>query len=104
MLEKTDRLFLVPAEFDWLDVGSWAELLDMLPTDENGNSIDGESAVIDTRGSLLSAPGKLVAAIGIENLIVVDTEQALLVLPRSRAQDVKKIVEMLRRTGKTGYL
>jgi len=104
VLEKTDRLYLVPAGFDWLDVGSWAELLDMLPSDENGNSIDGESAVIDTTGSLLSAPGKLIAAIGVEDLIVIDTDQALLVLPRSRAQDVKKIVEMLRRTGKTGYL
>jgi mannose-1-phosphate guanylyltransferase len=104
VLERTDRLYLVPGTFDWLDVGSWAELLEMLPGDENGNSIDGESAVIDTRGSLLSAPGKLVAAIGIEDLIVIDTDQALLVLPRSRAQDVKKIVELLRRTGKTGYL
>jgi len=104
VLERTDRLYLVPGTFDWLDVGSWAELLEMLPGDENGNSIDGESAVIDTHGSLLSAPGKLVAAIGIEDLIVIDTAQALLVLPRSRAQDVKKIVEMLRRTGKTGYL
>ena len=104
VLERTDRLYLVPAGFDWLDVGSWAELLDMLPSDENGNSIDGESAVIDVRGSLLSAPGKLVAAIGVEDLIVVDTDQALLVLPRSRAQDVKKIVEMLRRSGRTGYL
>ncbi|HEY8811539.1 MAG TPA: sugar phosphate nucleotidyltransferase, partial [Candidatus Dormibacteraeota bacterium] len=104
VLERTDRLYLVPGTFDWLDVGSWAELLEMLPGDENGNSIDGESAVIDTRGSLLSAPGKLVAAIGIEDMIVIDTAQALLVLPRSRAQDVKKIVEMLRRSGKTGYL
>jgi mannose-1-phosphate guanylyltransferase len=104
VLERTDRLRLVPGTFDWLDVGSWAELLEMLPGDENGNSIDGESAVIDTTGSLLSAPGKLVAAIGIEDLIVIDTDQALLVLPRSRAQDVKKIVEMLRRTGRTGYL
>jgi mannose-1-phosphate guanylyltransferase len=104
VLEKTDRLFLVPADFDWLDVGSWSELLEMLPTDENGNSIEGESAVIDTKGSLISAPGKLVAAIGVEDLIVVDTDQALLILPRSRSQDVKRIVEMLRRTGKTTYL
>jgi mannose-1-phosphate guanylyltransferase len=104
VLERTDRLYLVPAAFDWLDVGSWAELLDMLPSDENGNSIDGEHAVIDTHGSLLSAPGKLVAAIGIEDLIVIDTDQALLVLPRSRAQDVKKIVEMLRSSGRQGYL
>ena len=104
VLERTDRLFLVAATFDWVDVGSWADLLEMLPSDENGNSIDGESAVIDTRGSLISAPGKLVAAIGIEDMIVIDTDQALLILPRSRAQDVKKIVEMLRSTGKHDYL
>jgi len=104
VMEKTDRLLLVPATFEWLDVGSWAELLEVRPTDGEGNSIDGESALIDTEGSLISAPGKLVAAIGLRNMIVIDTEQALLILPRSRAQDVKKIVELLRKSGKTGYL
>jgi mannose-1-phosphate guanylyltransferase len=88
VMEKTDRLLLVPATFEWLDVGSWAELLEVRPT----------------QGSLISAPGKLVAAIGLRDMIVVDTEQAILILPRSRAQDVKKIVEMLRKSGKHGYL
>ena len=60
--------------------------------------------MVATRCAPPSAPCKLVAAIGVEDMIVIDTDQALLVLPRSRAQDVKKIVEMLRRTGKTGYL
>jgi mannose-1-phosphate guanylyltransferase len=104
VMEKTDRLLLVPASFEWLDVGSWAELLDVRPTDGDGNSVDGESALIDTQGSLISAPGKLVAAIGLRDMIVIDTEQALLILPRSRAQEVKKIVEMLRKSGKHGYL
>ena len=104
VMEKTDRLLLVPATFEWLDVGSWAELLEVRPTDDDGNSIDGESTLIDTQGSLISAPGKLVAAIGLRDMIVVDTEQAILILPRSRAQDVKKIVELLRKSGKTGYL
>ncbi|TMC15359.1 MAG: mannose-1-phosphate guanylyltransferase/mannose-6-phosphate isomerase, partial [Chloroflexi bacterium] len=93
VMEKTDRLLLVPATFEWLDVGSWAELLEVRPTDDDG-----------TQGSLISAPGKLVAAIGLRDMIVVDTEQAILILPRSRAQDVKKIVELLRKSGKTGYL
>src|SRR6202048_5039918 len=67
VLERTDRLYLVPGTFDWLDVGSWAELLEMLPGDENGNSIDGGSAGLDTPRSPFSAPGKLVAAIGVED-------------------------------------
>ncbi|GAC1656098.1 MAG: mannose-1-phosphate guanylyltransferase [Candidatus Dormibacteraceae bacterium] len=104
VMERTDRLLLVPAAFEWLDVGSWADLHDILPNDADGNSIQGEAALIDTHGSLISAPGKVVAAIGLEDMIVVDTEQALLILPKARAQDVKRIVEMLRRAGQTRYL
>jgi len=104
VMEKTDRLLLVPASFDWLDVGSWAELHEIRSADPDGNSIDGESALIDTHGSLISAPGKLVAAIGVEDMIVVVTDQALLILPKSRAQDVKKIVQMLSKSGRAKYL
>jgi mannose-1-phosphate guanylyltransferase len=104
VMERTRRLLLVPAEFGWVDVGSWSELHELLPNDEHGNTVHGEAALIDTRGSLISAPGKVVAAIGVEDLIVVDTEQALLVLPKSRAQDVKQIVALLKASGKTRYL
>lgn len=104
VLEKSQNLLLVPADFDWLDVGSWSELHDLMQADELGNTVHGEQALIDTRGSLLSAPGKVVAAIGVEDLIVVDTEHALLVLPKSRAQEVKRLVQLLKESGKTRYL
>jgi mannose-1-phosphate guanylyltransferase len=104
VLEKTDRLLLVPATFDWSDIGSWSELGDRVHADDRGNSVEGEAVLVDTRGSLILGDRRLIAAIGLEDIIIVDTEDALLVVPRSRAQDVRKVVEALKRARKTSYL
>ena len=104
VMEKTDRLLLVPADFDWADIGNWSELGDRVRADDRGNSVEGESILVDTRGSLILGDRRLVAAIGLEDMIIIDTEDAILVCPRSRAQDVKKVVEALRRARKTRYL
>jgi mannose-1-phosphate guanylyltransferase/mannose-6-phosphate isomerase len=104
VMEKTDRLLLVPADFDWADIGNWAELGDRVQSDAHGNSVEGESILVDTRGSLILGTRRLVAAIGLDDMIIVDTDDALLVCPRSRAQDVRKVVEALRRARKTRYL
>jgi mannose-1-phosphate guanylyltransferase len=104
VMEKTRRLLLVPAAFDWVDVGSWSELADLLQADEEGNVIEGRAVLIDTKDAFISAPDKLVAVIGLSELVVVDTEDALLICPKSRAQDVKKVVEALGRLGQTDYL
>jgi mannose-1-phosphate guanylyltransferase len=97
VMEKTSRLLLVEAGFGWVDVGSWSELADLLHQDDDGNVVDGESVLIGTTNSFISVPDKLVAVIGMSDLVVVDTEDALLVCPKSRAQDVKKVVDILRR-------
>jgi mannose-1-phosphate guanylyltransferase len=104
VLEKTDRLLLIPAEFDWADIGNWAELGDRVSADVRGNSVEGEAVLVDTNRSLVFGDRRLVAAIGLEDMIIVDTEDALLVCPRSRAQDVRKVVEALKRARKTRYL
>jgi len=104
VMEKTDRLLLVPAGFDWADIGNWAELGDRVHADKRGNSVDGEAVLIDTTGSLVFGDRRLVAAIGLEDMIIVDTEDALLVCPRSRAQDVRRVVDALKRSRKTRYL
>jgi mannose-1-phosphate guanylyltransferase/mannose-6-phosphate isomerase len=104
IMEKTDRLLLVPADFEWADIGNWADLRDRVRADVSGNSVEGESILVDTTGSLILGGRRLVAAIGLDDMIIIDTDDALLVCPRSRAQDVRKVVEALRRAGKTGYL
>ena len=104
VMERTDRLLLVPASFEWADVGSWADLHAMSRHDGRGNVVAGEHVLIDTDSSLFYAPGKLVAAIGVSELVVVDSPDVLLVMPRSRTQDVKKVVEKLGRAGKFEYL
>jgi mannose-1-phosphate guanylyltransferase/mannose-6-phosphate isomerase len=104
VMEKTDRLLLVPADFEWADIGNWAELGDRVRADAHGNSVEGSSILVDTSGSLIFGARRLVAAIGLHDMIIVDTEDALLVCPRSRAQDVRKVVDALRRARKTSYL
>jgi len=104
VMEKTSRLLLVPGDFEWADIGNWAELGDRVRADVHGNSVEGQSILVDTTGSLILGSRRLVAAIGLDDMIIVDTEDALLVCPRSRAQDVRKVVDALRRAGKTGYL
>ena len=104
VMEKTDRLLLVPGDFEWADIGNWSELGDRVRPDPRGNSVEGEVVLVDTHGSLVLGDRRLVAAIGLEDMIIVDTEDALLVCPRSRAQDVKKVVDALRRARKTRYL
>jgi mannose-1-phosphate guanylyltransferase len=104
VMEKTDRLLLVPGEFDWADIGNWAELGDRVHADARGNSVEGEALLVDTTGSLVFGDRRLIATIGLEDMIIVDTEDALLVCPRDRAQDVRKVVEALKRAHKTRYL
>ncbi|MGH7903961.1 MAG: mannose-1-phosphate guanylyltransferase [Candidatus Dormibacteraceae bacterium] len=104
VMERTGNLLLVAADFGWNDVGSWAELHEIWDRDRAGNVVEGDAVLLDTRDCLLSAPGKLVAAIGLRDLIVIETDDAILICPRSRAQDVKRIVADLERSGRIRYL
>ena len=88
---------MVPVECGWSDVGSLATLEGVLPADENDNLVLGNAVTLDTRGcTLIAENDHVVAAIGLENMVVVHTEDATLVLPKSRAQDVKTIVSLLK--------
>jgi mannose-1-phosphate guanylyltransferase len=104
VMERTDRLLLVPAGFDWADIGNWSELGDRVSADARGNSVEGEAILVDTKNSLVFGDRRLVATIGLDDVIIVDTEDALLVCRRDRAQDVRKVVDALKRARKTRYL
>jgi mannose-1-phosphate guanylyltransferase len=95
ILEKSDRVAVIPARFGWSDIGSWGELLDILPRDETGNVVRGAHLSLGTRDSLIFATSRPVATVGLEHMIVVETPDIVLVCPRDRVQDVKKLVERL---------
>ncbi len=88
-------VFVLPAEVGWSDIGSWAALYELLARETGQNVSAGEFLTLDADGNFLWSPQKLVAAIGVNDLIIVDTPDALLICPRERAQDVGKIVKIL---------
>jgi len=106
VMEKSDRVVMIPASFGWSDVGSWSALPEVLDADAAGNVLinTGDHLLTDTEGCLVYGGGKLVALLGVKDLIVVETPDALLVCPRDRAQEVKGIVEELDRRGLGEYL
>jgi mannose-1-phosphate guanylyltransferase len=106
IMEKSARVVMIPASFGWSDVGSWSALPEVLEADDNGNVIINASGEVlaDARGCLAYGGGKLVALLGVSDLIVVETPDALLVCPRNRAQEVKNIVGELQRRGLGEYL
>jgi mannose-1-phosphate guanylyltransferase len=97
VMERTERAVVIPADIGWSDVGDWAALADILPQDSDGNAVLGTSVNIDTRNTLIYGNGRLVATIGIEDLVIVDTHDVLLICPRERAQDVKAMVAEIRK-------
>ena len=104
VMERAEDVVVIPVDIGWSDMGDWATLYKLLPADERGNVVIGEHVGLDTAGSLIYGTKRLIATIGLRNMIVVETEDAVLVCPKERAQDVKKLVEMLKGIGKDKYL
>ncbi len=95
VMQKTERGAVVPLGAGWSDVGSWSSLDDVLPHDAGGNYRAGDALLDNCRNTHVTATSRLVAAVGVENLVIVETKDAVLVLQRDRAQDVKRIVDAL---------
>jgi len=104
VMEKARDVLTVPGDFGWSDLGSWDALWEISPKDEQGNAVRGEFVGIDATRSLVHSPGKLVALVGVEDLLVVQTADALLVCRRGHSQDVKKVVEEIEKRELKGYL
>lgn len=96
IMEKSDRVFLSKGNFSWSDVGSWEEVYQLTPKNQDGNAIEGNVYIEKTVDSYVHSPGKFTAVIGAENLIIINTDEALLVCRRDNSQDVKKIVDYLK--------
>ncbi len=103
VMERTDKAATIIGDIGWTDVGSWAELWSIAAKDAAGNVTLGDVILNDTKGSYLRSEGPMIAASGLDNLVVVATEDAVLVTSRERSQDVKILVEQLRKSGRSEH-
>jgi mannose-1-phosphate guanylyltransferase len=103
VMEKAKPVWAVGVDFAWSDVGSWAGLAETLPSQDAGVTM-GDVVALDSSGSVLVSDGPLVAVVGVHDLVVVATRDAVLVVPKDQAQRVKELVERLREGGRDGLL
>lgn len=97
IMEKAGNVYVVKGDFGWSDVGSWDEVASLTPTDAEKNALKGTVVVKDSSGNYIDAGGKIVAAVGVKNLIIIVTDDAVLVCQKGRSQDVKEVVDFIRR-------
>ena len=100
IMEQTSQAAMIPLDIGWSDVGSWSSLWEMAPQDDKGNFIRGEALLEDTEGCYVHSERSLVSTIGVDNLVIVDTPDALLVADKARSQDVSKVVQRLRHSNR----
>ena len=99
------EVLVVPGDFGWSDVGSWSAISEIAETDQHGNTVLGEAVTVDARGNILvGSTDRIIAAVGVHDLVVVVTDDAVLVMPKDRAQDVREIVRALETSKRENYL
>lgn len=104
LMEKSDRIAVVPCNPRWSDIGSWPAIASLQPADTNGNRLQGDCLLLSTSNTYIHSPKQLTAVLGVQDLIIVNTEDALLVAHKDAAQDVKKLVDQLQKTGHDAHL
>src|SRR5213593_3211522 len=104
VMERSSRAAMIPVDFAWSDVGKWSSLDEVAPRDRSGNAVSGHVVDLDSHDSIVYADRPLVATIGLADMVVVDTPDATLVCPKARSQDVKKVVEILKKRGAPEHL
>ncbi|MDR9172793.1 Alginate biosynthesis protein AlgA [Burkholderia multivorans] len=102
-MERTNKAAVVPCDIGWSDIGSWLAISDLTSPDDQGNRIEGAALLHDTSNCYFRSEQRLIGAVGVEDLVVVDTPDALLIARRDRAQDVKQIVSQLKQSNHDAY-
>jgi mannose-1-phosphate guanylyltransferase len=103
VMERSDRVAVIPGRFGWNDIGSWTAVSQLVAADSNNNRVIGDAVVVDSRNTFVKSEDRLVAAVGVDNLIIIETADAVLVADANRAQDVKKVATQLKATGHESY-
>ncbi|KPX81703.1 Mannose-1-phosphate guanylyltransferase/mannose-6-phosphate isomerase [Pseudomonas amygdali pv. mellea] len=103
LMERSEKVAVVPCQLGWSDIGSWQAVRELSPVDAQGNYCNGEAVLHDVSNCYIDSPKRLVGAIGLDNLIIIDTPDALLIADGRRSQDVKVIAQELKRQGHDAY-
>jgi len=104
VMEKAGNAYVVKGDFGWSDVGSWDEVVRLLPKDDQGNSIKGLAVTRNSGNNYIDAGSRIVAAVGVDDLIIISTGDAVLVCRKGQSQDVKEIVDFIRRKQMNDFL
>ena len=104
IMEKTNRAEVIISQVNWSDIGSWKALQNHLPADNSGNVASKKHILIDTNNSIIEGNERMIAVIGLKDMVVIDTEDVLLICPKERCQEIKNLVEQLKKEGKDEYL
>ena len=104
VMEKAGNVLMIPADFGWNDLGTWASMAQIWPKDDQGNVNQGEIMAMESQGNVVFCQEILCVLLGVDDLIVVDTEDALLVCPVNRAQDIGKVLDLMKQRGMEQYL
>jgi len=104
IMEKADNIYIIPGIFGWDDVGSWLAIERIKGVDSNRNAISGNIVAIDTNNCIIEGSDKLIASIGVKDIIIVDTEDATLICHKNKSGDIKRVLEQLRNENRDNYL
>lgn len=104
VMEKAKDIYILSGSFGWDDVGSWLAVRRLKTSDEFGNVLDGNTVTVNTRNTIIQGDKRLIAAVGLENIIIVDTQDALLICEKDHAGDIRKVLENLKMCNRTEYL
>ena len=104
LLEKAENIYVVTANFKWNDIGSWRSLYDILNSDKKGNIIRGDSVVMEGSDNLIDSEKKFTAVIGLDNVVVINTEDATLIVDKNKVEKVKDLVQYLKESDKTDLI
>ena len=104
IMEKADNIYVIPGNFGWDDVGSWLSLERINKTNQDGNVIKGNVISIKTKNSIIQGGDKLIATIGLKDVVIIDTDDAMLICHKNNTQEVKEIISNLRICNRNEYL
>lgn len=104
IMEKTSPIYTIPSDFGWDDVGSWLAIDRIMNKDESGNIVSGNAVTVDSKNITIIGGEKLIAAVGIDDIIIVDTDDAVLICNKNKSQDIKKVLQELKKQNKEKYL